>query len=158
MQDNTPMNSSKDSQTDSLGSKECIICGQEHDRSYLKPQQGSTLQKTNKLSTGIALLIVISIVVGFGSIFVSGYMKRIRLESRMMSEMNTIVRLQTVARAEESFRQSHKRYGTIAELVSTAGLRKKWDVPVRDGYYFSVKLSEDSVAISACPTDYSSGP
>ena len=145
-----------DAQDPVIESTSCIICGQKHDQSFLKPPANSTPQKTSNIWSGIALLIGISIVVAVMGVFADGYAKRIRMETTLQSEMNMVTRLQTIAQAEVSFRQTHKRYGTIDELVSEAKLRKKWEIPIRDGYYFHIKFSADSIAISARPTDYAS--
>lgn len=135
----------------------CIVCRQRPDRGDLKARPNTEPGKTGKLLGKISLFFVISIAVVF-TFLTPNYMKRIRMSERMSSEWNMVYRLKIIAQAEETFRQKHKRYGTIDELLLDKRLRKKWEIPIRDGYYFSAKPSRNSVVISARPINYASEP
>jgi hypothetical protein len=126
-------------------STECIICGQKHDSFKLPPQP--TSQKRDPVVVSAFVIAPIAVIAMLMHLMSFAYMNRIRDSN----EYGTLYVLHEIAEAEDSFRYSHRKYGTFDELIADGKLDRSWNKPLRLEYFYSVKVSENHLEISAIP-------
>jgi len=149
MSSTNTQNSVEQIDSEQSSSTACIICGQEHDLSYLKTKPVVTGHSRNRVRP-VTIILPILLFVVLAQILSSSYSGRMRCSSETAALNN----LRTIEQAEESFRQDHGRYGSFEDLIAADELTSKWDMPIRSGYYFSIKIASDAIVISARPINY----
>jgi hypothetical protein len=143
----TTTNLNSNQSTDSA----CVICGQEHDKSFLKFEPRPIRAKNRTRWTPYLFLLVPVILTG--AVLISPN-QPVQVRPRPTLELQAVNNARTIAQAEASFHLDHGRYGTFEDLIESSELTGDWDIPLRSRYYFSITISEKSFALSAIPIRY----
>src|SRR5258708_503802 len=107
----------------------CVICGQEHDKSFLKSESKFIGARTRTRWTPYLFLLIPVILIG-AILITPNRMVR----SRPTLEIQAVGNVRTIAQAEASFHLDHGRYGTLDDLIEATELTGDWAVPLRSRY------------------------
>lgn len=127
----------------------CVICGQEHDKSFLSSESRFIRARTRSRWTAYLPLLIPVILMG-------ALLASPNLPPRpgRTHEIEAVNNVRTIAQAEASFHLDHGRYGTFEDLIEATELTGDWNIPLRSRYFFSITISDKSFALSAIPIRY----